>query len=66
MDKECLARKLYAERVSELMGAHDIDDAVLEQMWENRATPAQAVKLMIDQELNAISSGWVKRYLHVK
>ncbi|PIB17607.1 hypothetical protein B853_04046 [Vibrio rotiferianus CAIM 577 = LMG 21460] len=44
MDKELLARKLYQERVSALVGEQGIDEQVLSQMWENKATPTEAAK----------------------
>ena len=37
MDKELLARKLYTERVSALLGDQDLDEALLVEMWQNKA-----------------------------
>jgi hypothetical protein len=64
MDKESLAHKLYVERVNELMGDHQIDETILEQMWESKATPAQAAKAMCPESVDPLNSpGWVQRYL---
>jgi hypothetical protein len=64
MDKELLARRLYVERVSELMGDHQIDEEILEQMWESRATPAEAAKAMSEVVGNqSNTAGWLQRYL---
>ncbi len=65
MDKELLARKLYIERVSALLGKNSIDDDILEVMWENKASPEDAAKAMIPQT-NEVSSPWLSRYLNRK
>ncbi len=46
MDKELLARKLYVERVEALLGDQPMDEHILEEMWENRASPSEAAKAM--------------------
>ncbi len=64
MDKELLARKIYVERVSELMGDHQIDENILEQMWESKATPAEAAKAMCADDGDHVNpAGWLQRYL---
>jgi hypothetical protein len=65
MDKEMLARKLYAERVTELMGDHQIDSAMLDELWDSRTSPADAVKAMSEQQSNGIGAApWLNRYLN--
>lgn len=44
MDKELLARKLYVERVHALMGENPIDEALLDAMWESKASSVDAAK----------------------
>lgn len=68
MDKELLARKLYVERVEALLGDQPIDVHILEEMWENRASPSEAAKAMMTM---GSSSGydappWLARYLNRK
>ncbi len=65
MDKELLARKLYIERVSKLLGDNSIDDDILEVMWECKASPEDAAKAMMPQS-NQVSSPWLSRYLNRK
>ncbi len=65
MDKELLARKLYVERVTALLGDNSIDDDILEVMWESKASPAEAAKAMIPQSSD-VSSPWLSRYLNRK
>ncbi|EME3968572.1 hypothetical protein VYH29_000624 [Vibrio fluvialis] len=48
MDKELLARKLYVERVSALMGDQPINQALLDTLWENKASPAEAARVMCE------------------
>jgi len=69
MDKELLARKLYVERVTALLGDNNIDDDILEVMWESKASPAEAAKAMIpqvDDVSSDVSSPWLSRYLNRK
>ncbi|MGR5249708.1 hypothetical protein ACPV4Z_14600 [Vibrio aestuarianus] len=66
MDKELLARKLYVERVSALMGDQQIDEIILEDMWESRASPADAAKAMTQVESGYEAPMWLSRYLNRK
>ncbi|KUI99701.1 hypothetical protein [Vibrio sp. MEBiC08052] len=67
MDKELLARKLYVERVHELMGTHEIDEIVLNAMWESKASPADAARVMLEQQTNVLeAASWLQRYLNRK
>lgn len=50
MDKDLLARKLYLERVSTLVGQHEIDEELITEMWQNRASPAEAAKVILEGE----------------
>ncbi|MCG3723110.1 hypothetical protein [Vibrio cincinnatiensis] len=64
MDKELLARKLYVERVHALMGDNPIDEALLDAMWESKASP-------VDAMMSSASDGydapiWLPRYLNRK
>lgn len=65
MDKELLARKLYQERVSALVGEQGIDEQVLSQMWENKATPTEAAKAMVPDDAFQ-GPAWLNRYLNRK
>ena len=65
MDRDLLARKLYVERVSELVG-QDIDEEVIEELWESKATPAEAAKIILGDEKNYEGPAWVTRYLNRK
>lgn len=65
MDKELLARKLYSERVSALTGEKELDEEILDQMWENRASPSEAAKAMKDEHQEDFSGpAWLNRYLN--
>lgn len=65
MDKELLARKLYCERVSALSDGKELDDNILDEMWENRASPADAAKAMHEQDDSQFSGpAWLDRYLN--
>ena len=67
MDKELLARKLYVERVHELIGTHEIDEIVLNAMWESKASPADAARVMLEQPSNVLeAASWLQRYLNRK
>ena len=65
MDRDLLARKLYVERVSELVG-QDIDEEVITELWESRATPAEAAKAIQDDEKSFEGPAWLSRYLNRK
>ncbi|BCL68944.1 conserved hypothetical protein [Vibrio nigripulchritudo MADA3029] len=65
MDKELLARRLYVERVTSLVGNHDIDEDMLNQLWEEKATPSEAANaLMSDDSFQG--PAWLERYLNRK
>lgn len=65
MDKELLARKLYSERVSALMGGKELDEEILDEMWENRASPIEAARAITDgQQDNFSGPAWLTRYLN--
>ncbi|KJY85252.1 hypothetical protein TW81_01235 [Vibrio galatheae] len=65
MDKELLARKLYCERVSALTGGKTLDEEILGEMWENRASPSEAARAMMDDQQQDFSGpAWLSRYLH--
>ncbi|CAH0539348.1 hypothetical protein [Vibrio marisflavi] len=66
MDKELLAKKLYSERVNELLGEHELDEELLSEMWENKASPTEAAKAMITDESNFEGPAWLSRYLNRK
>ncbi|MDN3698732.1 MULTISPECIES: hypothetical protein [Vibrio] len=65
MDKELLARKLYSERVCELLGENEVDETVLSEMWENKASPSDAAKAMMDDS-GFDGPAWLSRYLKRK
>lgn len=64
MDKELLARKLYSERVHALLGDHEIDEQILGEMWESKASPSEAAKAMLDQHTGFSGPAWLARYLN--
>jgi hypothetical protein len=65
MDKELLARKLYSERVSALVGGKELDEEILDQMWESKASPSQAARAMMDESNHAFHGpAWLSRYLN--
>ncbi|EGQ9170289.1 hypothetical protein F8Y90_12810 [Vibrio cholerae] len=68
MDKELLARKLYVERVEALLGDQPIDEHILEEMWENRASPSEAAKAMMTMTSSSgyDAPAWLARYLNRK
>jgi hypothetical protein len=66
MDREQLAKKLYSERVHELMGDQVIDEVMLERLWENKATPQEAVKALQSHDTQFECSPWLSRYLNRK
>lgn len=64
MDKELLARKLYSERVSALSGGKELDEEMLDTMWENRASPTEAAKALNPDEPEGFNGpAWLNRYL---
>ncbi|MCG3730396.1 hypothetical protein [Vibrio cincinnatiensis] len=67
MDKELLARKLYVERVHALVGDNPIDGALLDTMWENKASPVDAAKAMLSSASHGYDAPvWLSRYLNRK
>ena len=64
MDKELLARKLYSERVNVLLGDCEINQAILTEMWDSKASPSAAAKAMIDSQSDFDGPAWLSRYLH--
>ncbi|MBD1559090.1 hypothetical protein HC752_19310 [Vibrio sp. S9_S30] len=65
MDKELLARRLYVERVTTLVGDHDIDEEILNQLWEEKATPSEAVHALLADDTFQ-GPAWLERYLYRK
>lgn len=63
MDKDLLARKLYSERVNSLIGDKELDEELLEQMWENKASPTEAAKAMTEEQGEFSGPAWLSRYL---
>jgi hypothetical protein len=66
MDKELLARKLYVERVNALVGDHEVDEAMLTEMWENKASPSDAAKAILCDDNGFDGPAWLSRYLNKK
>ena len=66
MDKELLAKKLYCERVSSLLGDEQMDDDVLAEMWESKASPTEAAKAMQSSDDGFGAAPWLSRYLNRK
>ncbi|WP_375753195.1 hypothetical protein [Vibrio sp. HN007] len=64
MDKDLLARKLYGERVSRLTGNQDIDEATLDELWESKASPADAAKSIMTEDNGFDGPAWLSRYLN--
>ncbi|MFC5076936.1 hypothetical protein VTH8203_02380 [Vibrio thalassae] len=63
MDKELLARKLYDQRVSELVGGATIDQHELDEFWSSKVSPSQAAE-QLKQTEPIIAPGWLTRYLN--
>ncbi|KFA99002.1 hypothetical protein [Vibrio sp. ER1A] len=63
MDKELLARKLYDQRVSELVGDSAFDQHELDELWYSKVSPSQAAE-QLKQSDNVIAPGWLTRYLN--
>ncbi|WP_162045983.1 hypothetical protein [Vibrio taketomensis] len=64
MDKELLARKLYSERVNSLLGDCQLDQSILSEMWESKASPSDAAKAIIDSQSEFEGPAWLSRYLN--
>ncbi|GLQ71864.1 hypothetical protein CW749_17415 [Vibrio sp. vnigr-6D03] len=65
MDKELLARRLYVERVTTLVGDNDIDEDLLNQLWEEKATPSEAAHALLSDDTFQ-GPAWLERYLQRK
>ena len=66
MDKELLAKKLYCKRVSSLMGDAQLDDNVLDEMWDSKTSPTRVVKALQTPEHQFHGAPWLSRYLNRK
>ena len=64
MDRDLLARKLYSERVSALLGDQELNEELLNEMWENKASPSEAARAMIDCQSDFEGPAWLLRYLN--
>ncbi|WP_070967487.1 hypothetical protein [Vibrio sonorensis] len=64
MDKDLLARKLYSERVNSLVGDRDVDEALISELWENKASPSEAAKYIMDNQNEFAGPAWLSRYLN--
>lgn len=66
MDKELLARKLYSQRINSMVGSHEIDDATMTELWENRTAPSEAAKSILTEDDRFHGPAWLSRYLNRK
>ena len=66
MDKELLAKKLYCKRVNSLAGSVELDGNVLDEMWESKTSPSDAVKAIQPNDNEFESAPWLSRYLNRK
>lgn len=66
MDKELLAKKLYCKRVSLLAGSAELDVNVLDEMWESKTPPSDAVKAIQPNDTEFEGAPWLSRYLNRK
>ncbi|GAB2656825.1 hypothetical protein [Vibrio panuliri] len=64
MDKELLARKLYSERVTSMLGDCQLDESILTEMWESKASPSEAARAIIDSQNEFDGPAWLSRYLN--
>ncbi len=64
MDKELLARKLYSERVTSLLGDCQLDESILTEMWESKASPSDAAHAMLVSKNEFDGPAWLSRYLN--
>jgi hypothetical protein len=65
MDKELLARRIYVERVTAILGDESVDEAMLEQMWEDKIPPSDVAKAMqAAQDPCFEGAPWLQRYLN--
>ncbi len=63
MDKELLARKLYAQRVNQMVGEQIVDEQTMTQFWESKAAPCDAAKAILHTENEFQGPAWLSRYL---
>ena len=66
MDKELLAKKLYCKRVNSLAGSVELDGNVLDEMWESKTPPSDAVKAIQPNDNEFEGAPWLSRYLNRK
>ncbi len=66
MDRDLLARRLYVERVNTLLGEHQLNEDLVEEMWQCKASPADAAKAMLEEESSFQGPAWLNRYLNRK
>ncbi len=66
MDKELLAKKLYCKRVNSLAGGTELDSNVLDEMWESKTSPFDAVKAIQPCDNHFEGASWLSRYLSRK
>lgn len=65
MDRDQLARRLYVERVSALLGDNEIDEELINQLWKSKASPVDAAKMIISvEEEHFHGPSWLSRYLN--
>jgi len=64
MDKEQLAKKLYTERIFDLLGDQSVDEGLIEQLWEEKTSPQEAVKSILEPSFDG--APWLTRYLNRK
>ena len=64
MDRDLLARKLYSERVSALLGDQELNEELLNEMWGNKASPSEAARAMTDGQSDFEGPAWLSRYLN--
>ncbi|MDV7104034.1 hypothetical protein R3X26_06365 [Vibrio sp. TH_r3] len=63
MDKELLARKLYCQRINNMVGSHHIDEQIISELWESRTNPVDAVKSILSENDSFDGPAWLSRYL---
>ncbi|WP_413284010.1 hypothetical protein [Vibrio sp. MA40-2] len=63
MDKELLARKLYCQRINNMVGFHHIDEETISELWESRTNPVDAAKSILSENDSFEGPAWLSRYL---
>ncbi|CAK1783217.1 hypothetical protein FB440_105276 [Vibrio crassostreae] len=66
MDKELLAKKLYCQRVNSLARGTELDGNILDEMWESKTPPTDAVKAIQPCDNHFEGASWLSRYLSRK